>query len=57
VTWAPTVEKLIGFGHIEETMAEPGTRVAVTWAIPGAAETIDVTATVANLPFLDLRRS
>jgi hypothetical protein len=38
-------------------MAEPGTKLAVTWAIPGAGETIDATATVANLPFLDLRRS
>jgi aminomethyltransferase len=57
VTWAPTVEKLIGFGHIEEPMAEPGTKLAVTWAIPGAGETIDATAAVANLPFLDLRRS
>jgi len=57
ITWAPTLQKLIGFGHVEKAHSDPGTMVAVTWAIPGAEATIDATATVAKLPFLDLRRS
>ena len=57
ITWAPTLQKLIGFGHIDEAHSKPGTLVAVTWAIPGAETAIDATATVAKLPFLDLRRS
>ena len=57
ITWGPTVGRLIGFGHLEREVAEPGTRVAVTWEIPGADRSIPAPATVADLPFLALRRS
>ena len=57
VTWGPTVGKLIGFGHLERDLARPGTRVAVTWEIPGTGESIPAPATVADLPFLALSRT
>jgi aminomethyltransferase len=57
ITWAPTVGKLIGFGHVEEGLDQPGTSVAITWDVAGTGATIDAAATVSGLPFLDLRRA
>jgi aminomethyltransferase len=56
ITWAPTVGKLIGFGHVEKGSGEPGTRVTITWDVAGTGTTIEALATVSKLPFLDLRR-
>ena len=57
ITWGPTVGKLIGFGHLEREHARAGTRVAVTWEIPGTGRSIAAPATVADLPFLALQRA
>jgi aminomethyltransferase len=57
ITWAPTAGKLIGFGHVEEGIGQAGTRVAITWDIAGTGVAIEAAATVAELPFLDLRRA
>ena len=56
ITWAPTIGKLIGFGHLNREVAEVGARVAVEWDIAGTGESAGITATVAELPFLQLRR-
>ena len=56
ITWAPTIGKLIGFGHLNREVAEVGVRVAVEWDIAGTGETAGIAATVAELPFLQLRR-
>ena len=56
ITWAPTIGKLIGFGHLNREVAEVGTDVAVEWAIAGTGESVGITATVSELPFLRLRR-
>ena len=57
VTWGPTVEKLIGFGHLLRRLGEPGTEVGVVWDIPGAGESIEAPAVVTGLPFIDLSRT
>lgn len=57
ITWGPTVGKLIGFGHLQRELAEPGTEVGVTWQIPGTGESFPAPATVAELPFLALHRT
>ena len=56
ITWAPTIGKLIGFGHLDREVAEIGVRVAVEWDIAGTGESAQIEATVAELPFLPLRR-
>lgn len=55
VTWAPTVGRLIGFGHLEPELAAPGTEVTVRWTLHDGDDAVD--ATVVDLPFLELRRS
>jgi len=56
ITWAPTIGKLIGFGHLDREAAGIGARVAVDWGIAGSGESAGIAATVAELPFLQLRR-
>jgi len=55
VTWAPTVGRLVGFGHLEPELAAPGTDVTVRWTLHDGDDAVD--ATVVDLPFLELRRS
>lgn len=57
ITWSPTVNKMIGFGHIDSHLSMPGTRLSIVWEIAGEETTIDVPAVVSEIPFLDLRRS
>ena len=54
VTWAPTVGKIVGFGHLERSQTTPGTEVAIRWTLNGADG--EVPARVVELPFLELRR-
>ncbi len=55
LAWGASVGRLIGFAHVEAEHAEPGTTLTVQWELGG--ETIDVPATVCELPFLKLRRA
>ena len=55
VTWAPTVNELIGFGLVTSAAAELGTALSVKWELGGLEA--DVPAEVVNLPFLAHRRS
>lgn len=57
VTWAPSIGKLIGFGHLPTSQAGPGTSVNVQWDVPETQEQLPIPATVADLPFLTLRRT
>lgn len=57
ITWSPTVNKLIAFGHIEREFCQPGAQLVLPWAIAGTDAQVDVSARVAELPFLELRRS
>jgi aminomethyltransferase len=54
VTWGPTIKRMVGFGSLPPSLAEPGTRVSVEWSVEG--ERGKVGATVVELPFLDLPR-
>jgi aminomethyltransferase len=54
VTWGPTIKKMVGFGSLPPSLAEPGARVSVEWTVEG--ERGRVGATVVDLPFLDLAR-
>jgi aminomethyltransferase len=55
VAWAPSIGKMIGFGHLRRDVAEAGTQLTLRWNKDGT--TIDVTARVIDLPFLSLRRA
>jgi aminomethyltransferase len=55
VTWAPTIGKVVGFGHLDAASARPGTSVSVAWMMNGIRG--DVPATVVDIPFLQLRRA
>ena len=57
ITWGPSVDRLIGFGHLDRALGEPGTEVFVDWAIPGTGTVLAAPATVSKLPFLELRRA
>lgn len=55
VTWSPTVSKIIGFAHVDTSLAEPGTDVRVGWntgPIHG-----EVGGTIVALPHYRLRRA
>jgi aminomethyltransferase len=54
VTWAPSVGKVVGFGHLEAGVDE-GDSVDVEWAMGDATGVIP--ATVVPLPFLQIRRA
>jgi aminomethyltransferase len=54
VTWAPTIGKVVGFGHLEAGVEE-GDSVEVEWAIGDASGVVP--ATVVPLPFLQIRRA
>ncbi len=51
------MDRLIGFGHLDKSLGEPGTVVFVDWAIPGTGTVFAAPATVSNLPFLQHRRT
>lgn len=55
VTWSPTVQKVIGFGHLSDTAAKPGTSVSVEWSMNGTRG--EIPATVIDIPFLQRRRA
>ena len=55
VTWAPTVGRLIGFGHLDPDLAAVGTEIGVRWTLHAGDDV--VAARVVDLPFLELRRS
>ncbi len=55
LAWGASVGRLIGFAHVEAAHAEPGSELTVQWELGG--ETVEVTATVVELPFLKLRRA
>lgn len=55
VTWAPTVGALVGFAHVEPSLARAGVELAVTWTLHGGSDAVP--ARVVDLPFLELRRS
>lgn len=57
ITWGPTIRRLVGFGHLERAVAEPGTAVTVDWEVPGTGSTFAAPATVTTLPFLERRRA
>ena len=54
VTWGPTIKRMVGFGSLPPSLAEPGSRVSVEWSVEGERGTVG--ATVVELPFLDLPR-
>ncbi|GAA2864554.1 aminomethyltransferase [Aminobacter niigataensis] len=55
VAWAPSIGKMIGFGHLRGKAAEIGSQLTLRWNKDG--ETIDVNARVIELPFLSLKRA
>jgi aminomethyltransferase len=55
LTWAPTVERLIGFAHVEPSLAEPGTRLTVVWEVAG--EPVEVPAVIGPVSQLRHRRA
>ncbi|MGQ3295286.1 MAG: glycine cleavage T C-terminal barrel domain-containing protein, partial [Shinella sp.] len=55
VAWAPSIGKMIGFGHLRRDVAEVRTELTLRWTSDG--KTIDVAARVVDLPFLSLRRA
>ncbi|HEX6330837.1 MAG TPA: aminomethyltransferase family protein [Actinomycetota bacterium] len=54
VTWGPTIKKMVAFGSVPASLAEPGTTLSVEWSVEG--ERGAAAATVVPLPFLDLER-
>ena len=54
VTWAPTVGKVVGFGHLEAGV-DQGDSVEVEWQMGDVSGMVP--ATVVPLPFLPVRRS
>jgi aminomethyltransferase len=56
VTWGPTVQRMIGFGHLDRHFSQPGTTVSVDWPI-GGGDVGHVDAEVVELPFLSHRRA
>ena len=55
IAWSPTIQKVIGFGHLEKEYCEPDTEVAVEFHVKD--KTGLVNARVVKLPFIDLRRT
>jgi len=56
VTWGPSVNKMIGFGHLDKRFAGSGTTVSLEWPMPDG-DPGRVNATVVELPFLSHRRA
>ncbi len=52
--WSPLLKRMIGLASVDRRFCEPGTRLRMEWSVEG--ERGWVGATVAELPFLDLRR-
>ena len=50
LTWSPTVNKMIGFGHVHRQYQELGTRLFVEWTVDGQPERVG--AVVSPLPFV-----
>ena len=55
VTWAPTVGRIVGFGHVVEEAAIPGRDLSIRWTMNDAVG--DVSARVVELPFFRVRRN
>ena len=55
ISWSPAANSIAGFAFVDAEYAETGTEVSVQFEIGN--ETALVKATVAGLPFIDLRRA
>jgi aminomethyltransferase len=55
LTWSPTLNKMIGFGCLDDRFASQGSTVDVRW--PLAGRFVDIPAVVTGLPFMKRRRS
>lgn len=55
VTWAPTVARIVGFGHLDADVAVLGSEVSLGWELGGVRG--DVPARIMDLPFLRHRRA
>ncbi len=55
VTWAPTVGRLVGFGHLDRDMIGSGPEVSVRWTLNDTDG--NVPARIVDLPFRDQRRA
>jgi aminomethyltransferase len=55
VTWAPTVSKLVGFGHLETTIVQQNSPLIVHWPLPDGFA--GIAARIVPLPFIGLNRS
>ncbi len=56
VTWSPTLQTMIGFGHLPPETAAAGAQVTAIWNDPTLGE-VPVTATVVPMPFVRQRRA
>ena len=55
VAWSPAANSIAGFAFIDTEYSATGTEVSVQFDI--GSETVPVDATVADLPFIDIRRA
>ncbi len=56
VTWSPTLQTMVGFGHVPPALAATGTSLSVVWSDHAVGE-VSVGATVVELPFVRQRRA
>ena len=55
ITWSPTLNKMIGFGCLETSLATKGSSLMIRWPIAG--EVSMISATVIDLPFISMKRA
>ncbi len=55
IAWSPAANSIAGFAFIDAEYSEAGTKVSVQFEI--GRETVPVNATVASLPFIDIKRA
>ncbi len=55
IAWSPAANGIAGFAFIDAEYSEAGTEVSVQFEI--GRETVPVNAVVANLPFIDIKRT
>ena len=55
IAWSPTIQGVIGFGHLEKEYCAPGTEVSVEFHVKDKVAQIN--ASVVKLPFIDLKRA
>ena len=54
-TWAPTINKLIAFGHLEAEWGQVNRVVEIEWETR-AGKTVRAPAKIVRLPFIDIKR-